>query len=169
MAAGALATAVVKLAAALADHGKSCCVVTTNYDEFIEEEAGVLAQNRKRRGLPPVELRTSVIELRDPHPDFEIADHVEPGQILHLHGFVPNRAGEATDVVLSEKDYMASQAAIKIALHTAVVEGVGDQVEFCVGGPSSNHRTAAHLRWLLPGVSQASYEEDPKGLALRRG
>ncbi|MFD4668731.1 SIR2 family protein [Lentzea sp. NPDC058450] len=126
---GALATAVVKLAAVLADHGKRCCVVTTNYDEFIEEEAGVLAQNRRRRGLPPVELRTSVIEPTDPHPDFEIAAHVEPGQILHLHGFVPNRAGEATNVVLSEQDYLASQARSSAVLeelfrqHSVVIVG----------------------------------------------
>ncbi|WP_086661388.1 hypothetical protein [Lentzea kentuckyensis] len=57
----------------------------------------------------------------------------------------------------------------EIALHSEVVEGVGDQVEFCVGGPLSNSRTAAHLRWLLPGVSQSTYREDPEGLSVRVG
>jgi hypothetical protein len=56
-----------------------------------------------------------------------------------------------------------------VAMDTEVVEGVGTQAEFCIGGPASNQRAAAHLRWLLPGVAQASYGEDPEGLALRVG
>lgn len=56
-----------------------------------------------------------------------------------------------------------------IVLHHETIEGVGAQVEFCIGGPTSNQRTAAHLRWLLPGVSQDSYQEDPEGLTLRVG
>lgn len=31
-------------------------------------------------------------------------------------------------------------------------QGVGDKTEFCLGGPAANARTAAHLRWKLPGV-----------------
>ncbi|MCP2242705.1 SIR2 family protein [Lentzea aerocolonigenes] len=126
---GSLATAAVRLAAALADHGREYCVVTTNYDDFIEQEVRVLAEDRARRGLPPIELRTSVVEPQDAHPDFEIVDHVEPGQILHLHGYVPNRTGEATDVVLSEKDYMASQARTSAVLeylfrrHSVIIVG----------------------------------------------
>jgi hypothetical protein len=56
-----------------------------------------------------------------------------------------------------------------IALHTEAADGVGERVEFCVGGPESNQRTAAHLRWLLPGFTQAPYAEDPEGLSLRVG
>ncbi|HEX5566992.1 MAG TPA: hypothetical protein VFY14_08745, partial [Streptomyces sp.] len=33
-----------------------------------------------------------------------------------------------------------------------VRQGFGERTEFCIGGPASNHRTAAHLRSLLPGV-----------------
>ncbi|MCE0538490.1 hypothetical protein LWF15_23605 [Kineosporia rhizophila] len=38
--------------------------------------------------------------------------------------------------------------------------GLGEQTEFCVGGPSSNDRTAAHLRQFLPGVGEG---EDGNG------
>jgi hypothetical protein len=34
-----------------------------------------------------------------------------------------------------------------------VRQGLGSRAEFCIGGPSANERTAAHLRWRLPGVS----------------
>jgi hypothetical protein len=36
--------------------------------------------------------------------------------------------------------------------HDEVTQGLGGQTEFCVGGPVANARTAAHLRWKLPGV-----------------
>ncbi|MDI3385251.1 hypothetical protein QIS99_03325 [Streptomyces sp. B-S-A8] len=36
--------------------------------------------------------------------------------------------------------------------HDAVKEGFGERTEFCVGGPASNRRMAAHLHSLLPGV-----------------
>ncbi len=39
-------------------------------------------------------------------------------------------------------------------MHYEVHGGLGEQTEFCVGGPSSNSRTAAHLRRFLPGVTQ---------------
>ena len=34
-----------------------------------------------------------------------------------------------------------------------VRQGLGGRAEFCIGGPTANERTAAHLRWRLPGVS----------------
>jgi hypothetical protein len=39
-----------------------------------------------------------------------------------------------------------------IVAHDQVREGLGDKAEFCLGGPSSNERTAAHLLRRLPGV-----------------
>ncbi|WP_051940362.1 hypothetical protein [Phaeacidiphilus oryzae] len=36
--------------------------------------------------------------------------------------------------------------------HDQVTQGLGGRTEFCVGGPAANNRTAAHLRWKLPGV-----------------
>ncbi|MCQ4084324.1 hypothetical protein NGB36_28025 [Streptomyces sp. RB6PN25] len=37
--------------------------------------------------------------------------------------------------------------------HDAVQQGFGVRTEFCVGGPASNTRMAAHLRSMLPGVT----------------
>src|SRR6266545_6889124 len=38
-------------------------------------------------------------------------------------------------------------------------EGIGDRTEFCIGGPDSNPRTAAHLASFLPGVVIHPYSE----------
>ncbi|MGW2487992.1 hypothetical protein ACWCV9_12340 [Streptomyces sp. NPDC001606] len=40
----------------------------------------------------------------------------------------------------------------RVVAHDAAQQGFGDRTEFCLGGPSSNHRMAAHLSSLLPGV-----------------
>ncbi|MCX4748636.1 hypothetical protein OG455_24480 [Kitasatospora sp. NBC_01287] len=40
----------------------------------------------------------------------------------------------------------------EIMAHDLVRQGLGDKAEFCVGGPYSNDRTAAHLGWRLPSV-----------------
>lgn len=37
--------------------------------------------------------------------------------------------------------------------HDMAQQGFGERTEFCIGGPVSNRRTAAHLQSLLPGVS----------------
>ncbi|MDQ1007361.1 hypothetical protein QFZ82_001846 [Streptomyces sp. V4I23] len=40
----------------------------------------------------------------------------------------------------------------QIIWHDATQQGFGERTEFCVGGPFTNRRTAAHLQSLLPGV-----------------
>ncbi|MFF2011053.1 hypothetical protein ACFVWY_18545 [Streptomyces sp. NPDC058195] len=40
----------------------------------------------------------------------------------------------------------------QILSHDVAQQGFGERTEFCVGGPVSNRRTAAHLQSLLPGV-----------------
>ncbi|WP_063772052.1 hypothetical protein [Kitasatospora mediocidica] len=40
-----------------------------------------------------------------------------------------------------------------IVPHDQVRQGLGGKAEFCIGGPTSNERTAAHLDWRLPGVA----------------
>ncbi|MDH6121965.1 hypothetical protein [Kitasatospora sp. GAS204B] len=52
----------------------------------------------------------------------------------------------------------------QIMAHDEVRQGLGDKAEFCVGGPSSNDRTAAHLGWRLPGV-RFDHERDGAGAA----
>ncbi|MER5965835.1 hypothetical protein [Streptomyces sp. NPDC002057] len=41
----------------------------------------------------------------------------------------------------------------RILPHDQTHQGFGDRTEFCVGGPGSNRRTAAHLATLLPGLT----------------
>ncbi|MGW6566306.1 hypothetical protein [Streptomyces sp. NPDC054975] len=41
----------------------------------------------------------------------------------------------------------------EIVQHDEARQGLGDRAEFCVGGPSSNRRMAAHLASLLPGLA----------------
>ncbi|MDQ0793047.1 hypothetical protein [Streptomyces sp. B1I3] len=43
-------------------------------------------------------------------------------------------------------------AHVQIVSHDGARQGFGERTEFCVGGPGSNRRMAAHLQSLLPGV-----------------
>ncbi|MGW7428581.1 hypothetical protein ACWGIN_03435 [Streptomyces sp. NPDC054861] len=47
-----------------------------------------------------------------------------------------------------------------IVQHDMARQGLGDRTEFCVGGPYSNRRMAAHLSSLLPGLTM-NVESDP--------
>ena len=47
--------------------------------------------------------------------------------------------------------------------------GVGDRAEFCIGGPDSNPRTAAHLASFLPGIIVHSYSETGPAVAFTAG
>lgn len=40
----------------------------------------------------------------------------------------------------------------EVLAHDTAWQGFGARTEFCIGGPSANHRLAAHLRSMLPGV-----------------
>jgi hypothetical protein len=40
----------------------------------------------------------------------------------------------------------------EILPHDTAWQGFGARTEFCIGGPVSNHRMAAHLRSMLPGI-----------------
>ena len=40
----------------------------------------------------------------------------------------------------------------RIVSHDTAQQGFGERTEFCLGGPGSNRRMAAHLQTLLPGV-----------------
>ncbi|MEU5399927.1 hypothetical protein ABZ348_11635 [Streptomyces sp. NPDC005963] len=44
------------------------------------------------------------------------------------------------------------EAQAEIVWHDIARQGFGERTEFCVGGPYSNRRMAAHLHHLLPGV-----------------
>ncbi|MDF3298655.1 hypothetical protein [Streptomyces tropicalis] len=51
-------------------------------------------------------------------------------------------------------------AAAQVVAHDATQQGFGERTEFCVGGPASNRRMAAHLHSLLPGV-RVNVEAEP--------
>ncbi|GAA2520239.1 hypothetical protein GCM10010423_10930 [Streptomyces levis] len=48
----------------------------------------------------------------------------------------------------------------QILPHDTARQGFGERTEFCVGGPASNRRMAAHLSSLLPGV-QVNVDAEP--------
>ena len=83
----------------------------------------------------------------------------------------PRKAGSAAeDRVLAVRDAYAMMelasvvsecgATAEIVGASDVRQGVGDRAEFCIGGPASNARTAAHLRWRLPGVTITTEWDD---------
>ncbi|MGV9254110.1 hypothetical protein [Streptomyces sp. NPDC003697] len=48
----------------------------------------------------------------------------------------------------------------QVVAHDAAQQGFGERTEFCLGGPASNRRMAAHLHSLLPGV-RVNVEAEP--------
>ncbi|MFE9448603.1 hypothetical protein [Streptomyces sp. NPDC006739] len=75
---------------------------------------------------------------------------------------VVNREAGGTDLAVMRHDVFAllelaalikdCHANARVVAHDAAQQGFGERTEFCVGGPASNRRTAAHLMSLLPGV-----------------
>lgn len=58
----------------------------------------------------------------------------------------------------------------QIVSHDSAQQGFGERTEFCVGGPSSNRRMAAHLQSMLPGVKvNTDLEPGPDRLAFQVG
>ncbi|MFF6994916.1 hypothetical protein ACFY93_08145 [Streptomyces sp. NPDC008313] len=58
----------------------------------------------------------------------------------------------------------------QVVPHDAARQGFGERTEFCVGGPASNRRMAAHLHSLLPGIQvNTDPEPGPDRGALRIG
>ncbi|MFF1558254.1 hypothetical protein [Streptomyces sp. NPDC058279] len=61
-------------------------------------------------------------------------------------------------------------ANLRIVSHDSARQGFGERAEFCVGGPVSNVRTAAHLASMLPGVRvDVSTEPGPDRGVIRVG
>jgi hypothetical protein len=75
---------------------------------------------------------------------------------------VVNREAGGTELTVMRHDVFALlelSALIKdcgahahVVAHDAAQQGFGERTEFCVGGPASNRRMAAHLASLLPGI-----------------
>ncbi|MER7516752.1 hypothetical protein [Streptomyces sp. NPDC126499] len=74
------------------------------------------------------------------------------------------RAVHATDVsALLELSALIKDcgARLRIVQHDTARRGLGETTEFCIGGPYSNHRMAAHLVNLLPGLTM-NVEPEPR-------
>lgn len=56
----------------------------------------------------------------------------------------------------------------EVIFHDQVYQGLADKPEFCIGGPSANRRTEAHLRSVLPGV-RVAVEQEPAVPAISVG
>ncbi|MFC8452726.1 hypothetical protein [Kitasatospora sp. NPDC057223] len=57
----------------------------------------------------------------------------------------------------------------EIVAHDEVRQGLGHRAEFCLGGPVSNDRTAAHLVSWLPGVTFTAEPDRPFGETITVG
>ncbi|MER5213629.1 hypothetical protein ABT063_24425 [Streptomyces sp. NPDC002838] len=75
---------------------------------------------------------------------------------------VVNRGASGPELMVMRHDVFAllelaalikdCKAHAQVVPHDAARQGFGERTEFCVGGPASNRRMAAHLSSLLPGV-----------------
>ncbi|WP_030547466.1 hypothetical protein [Streptomyces albus] len=76
---------------------------------------------------------------------------------------VVNRSAGASDWTVARRDVFAllelsalikdCESHAQIVAHDTAQQGFGDRTEFCIGGPVSNQRMAAHLYSMLPGIS----------------
>ncbi|PZH13126.1 hypothetical protein C1I97_11820 [Streptomyces sp. NTH33] len=83
---------------------------------------------------------------------------------------VVNRDAGGPDLTVTRHDVFAllelsalvkdCNAGVQVVAHDAAQQGFGERTEFCVGGPASNRRMAAHLSSLLPGV-RVNVDADP--------
>jgi len=83
---------------------------------------------------------------------------------------VVNRSAGASDWSVARRDVFAllelsalikdCSAHAEVIAHDTAQQGFGDRTEFCIGGPVSNQRMAAHLHSMLPGI-QVNTDSEP--------
>ncbi|MFF9089159.1 hypothetical protein ACF1BE_22580 [Streptomyces sp. NPDC014991] len=101
--------------------------------------------------------------LRRKQAFFGLPDHSESLLVVNRNAGGPELAVMRHDVfALLELSALIKDchAHAQVVAHDAARQGFGERTEFCLGGPASNHRTAAHLSSLLPGV-QVNVEAEP--------
>ena len=93
---------------------------------------------------------------------------------------VVNRDAGSADLAVHRHDVFAllelaalikdCGAHAEVVTQDAARQGFGERTEFCVGGPGSNRRMAAHIQAMLPGVRiNTDPEPGPDRLAFRIG
>ncbi|WP_031224500.1 hypothetical protein [Streptomyces roseochromogenus] len=94
-------------------------------------------------------------KLRRKQAFFGLPDHSESMLVVNRAAGGPELSVKRYDVfALLELSALIKDchARAQVVAHDATQQGFGERTEFCVGGPYSNRRTAAHLSSMLPGV-----------------
>ncbi|MEU2711772.1 hypothetical protein [Streptomyces sp. NPDC007205] len=95
-------------------------------------------------------------KLRRRQAFFGLPDHSESLLVVNRNAGGPELSVMRHDVfALLELSALIKDcnALAQVVAHDATQQGFGERTEFCLGGPASNRRMAAHLSSLLPGVS----------------
>jgi SIR2-like protein len=103
-----IARSVMKLVVALRERNRVCYVVTTNYDDCLQQELRTLNVERGRRREKKLTLKTFVskAEVAIDRIDDEVARLIGPDRIVHIHGYVPESDTRVPRrVTVSEVDY----------------------------------------------------------------
>ncbi|WP_225835798.1 hypothetical protein [Streptomyces sp. NK08204] len=111
--------------------------------------------------------------LRRQQAFFGLPDHSESLLVVNRNVGGPELSVMRNDVfALLELSALIKDcnAHARVVAHDAAQQGFGERTEFCLGGPASNRRMAAHLSSLLPGVRvNVEAESGPELGAFRIG
>ncbi|MBA9049075.1 hypothetical protein ACFY2H_34300 [Streptomyces griseofuscus] len=105
--------------------------------------------------------------LRREQTFFGLPEHAESLLVVNRDPAATEPAVHRYDVfALLELSALIKEcgAHAEVATQDTVRQGFGERTEFCVGGPASNRRTAAHLSAMLPGLRITT---DPEPVAER--
>ncbi|MFH7339460.1 hypothetical protein [Streptomyces sp. KHY 26] len=94
-------------------------------------------------------------ELRRKQAFFGLPEHAESLLVVNRDPAATKPAVHRFDVfALLELSALIKEcgAHAEVVTQDAVRQGFGERTEFCVGGPASNRRMAAHLSAMLPGL-----------------
>ncbi|MEU1513526.1 hypothetical protein ABZ490_15445 [Streptomyces sp. NPDC005811] len=112
-------------------------------------------------------------KLRRKQAFFGLPEHSECLLVVNRDAGGPDLAVHRHDVfALLELAALIKDcgAGAEVVTQDAARQGFGERTEFCVGGPGSNRRMAAHLQAMLPGVRvNTDREPGPDRLAFRIG
>jgi hypothetical protein len=81
--------------------------------------------------------------------------------VMNRHWQAPNAVARPDVYALLEIGGLAEEVGCALSVRSPdeMAEEAADRTEFCIGGPDSNERTAAHLASFLPGVRFLPYTE----------
>lgn len=100
---------------------------------------------------------------------------VKPGQrclaVMNRHWQSPRAVARSDVYALLDVGSLVDELGgdIDVRSYEELREGIGDRTEFCIGGPDSNPRTAAHLAAFVPGVVDHPYSKLGPAVAITAG